>query len=374
MTKSASYWRWLIAINAAIMILSIVLKVAYDLPNLTYIHLLVDYHFGFTKRGLIGELLSLVMNKVPPWMVFALGGVNIAVTLLLYLKLFQKSFGFSERTLPLFVFIFSSPMFFKNFIKCIGYFDIYGCILAMVLLLISARSLAYVALAAIGSATLILIHHIHMLLYIPTIAAIVLIRHFLLQQAEPRRLFVAAAFAAIIPAIFLYVQFDGTMQVPRDEFSRYLTSRMAGWGPHTGALAFVFIWYQTLSEEIATTRALLPQDLAVSWFYILLIALHAPLISYLRTTIRAVASPTHRRIVLALLGAITLGYAFIFVTVYDYARWVSAWGVCMILMLHAIKQLPATQDVPLIATNDKRAFTLASILTLLPRVGITRPF
>lgn len=374
MTTSANYWRWLIAINAAIMILGIVLKAAHDLPNLTYIHLLVDYHFGFIKRGLIGELLSLVTNKVPPWMVFAIGGVNIAVTLALYLKLFQKTFGFSERTLPLFVFIFGSPMFFKNFVKCIGYFDIYGCALAIVLLLIPAGSLAFVALAAAGSIVLILIHHIHMLLYIPTVAAIVIVRYFLLRAATRTQIAAALALAALVPAVFLYVQFAGVTPVPKDEFKTYLASRMSGHGPDTGALDFVFVWYQGIMDEIADTWSYLPRQLAVSWFYVLLIALHAPLIGYFRNVIRAIASPDHRRIVFMLLGGITLGYVVIFISVFDYARWVSAWSVCMILMLHAIRQLPATRDAPPIATDDKRAFGFASVLTILPRLGITRPF
>lgn len=374
MTKSANYWRWLIAINAAIMILGIAVKAAYDLPNLTYIHLLVDYHFGFIKRGLIGELLSLAMDKVPPWTVYAIGGVNIAATLLLYLKLFQKTFGFSERTLPLFVFIFGSPMFFKNFVKCIGYFDIYGCALAIVLLLIPAGSLAFVLLAVAGSIVLILIHHVHMLLYIPTIAAIVIIRYFLSRHATRTQIAASLALAALIPAVFLYMQFAGTMPVPKEELKVYLISRMDGRGLETGALDYLFIWYQTLSNEITTTWVFMPQNLSRSWFYILLVALHAPLIGFFRATIRAIASPVHRRLVLALLGAITLGYAVIFVTIYDYARWVSSWGVCMILMLHAIRQLPAKHDVPFIATDDRRAFTFASILSILPRVGVTQPF
>ena len=81
------------------------MKVVNDVPNLTYIHLLVDYHFGFIKRALIGELLSLFMDKVPPSAVFILGSAIIVVTLLLYLKLFQNTFRFSEASMPLFVFI-----------------------------------------------------------------------------------------------------------------------------------------------------------------------------------------------------------------------------------------------------------------------------
>ncbi len=374
MTKPASYWRWLIAINAAIMIAGIAIKVTRALPSLTYIHLLVDYHFGFIKRGLIGELLSLVTSKVSPWMVFALGGATIVVTLLLYLKLFQKTFGFSERTLPLFVLIVGSPMFFKNFINCIGYFDIYGCALAIVLLLIPAESLAFVAFAVAGSIVLILIHHIHMLLYIPTVAAIVIVRYFLLRPVSRTQIAADLVLAALVPAAFFYMQFAATMHISREEFGAYLAGRMGGHGPETKALAFMFIWYQTLAGEIATTRLFMPRNLAVSWFYVVLLALHAPLIGYFREVIRSLASPGHRRIVLMLLGTITLGYGIIFATVYDYARWFSSWSVCMILMLHAIKQLPAAEEARPIATDDKLAFTLASILAFLPRVGITKPF
>jgi hypothetical protein len=43
-------------------------------PCVPYIHLLVDYHFGFTKRALIGAVVSLFAREVPVWLVFALGG------------------------------------------------------------------------------------------------------------------------------------------------------------------------------------------------------------------------------------------------------------------------------------------------------------
>ena len=47
-------------------------------PYVPYIHLLVDYHFGFTKRALIGAAVGLFTSKVPVWLVFALGGVDLA--------------------------------------------------------------------------------------------------------------------------------------------------------------------------------------------------------------------------------------------------------------------------------------------------------
>ena len=66
-------------------------------PYVPYIHLLVDYHFGFTKRALIGAVVSLFTAKVPVWLVFALGGAVWLITLALFVKLFRRTFGFDER-------------------------------------------------------------------------------------------------------------------------------------------------------------------------------------------------------------------------------------------------------------------------------------
>ena len=74
-----------------------------------------------------------------------------------------------------------SPFFLKNFMHTLGHFDIYGCALAIVLLLMPARSIAFVLCAALFSMILILIHHIHFLMYVPTIAVIVVLRYYLLQ-------------------------------------------------------------------------------------------------------------------------------------------------------------------------------------------------
>ena len=44
----------------------------------------------------------------------------------------------------------------------LGHFDIYGCALAIILLLMPAGSLLFVATAALFSIILVLIHHIHL--------------------------------------------------------------------------------------------------------------------------------------------------------------------------------------------------------------------
>src|SRR3979490_2870007 len=155
-------WRWMIAVNVAVAFGVLLHKITLP-PFVPYIHLLVDYHFGFIKRALIGATLSLFFAKIPVWLVFALGGVVWLITLGLFVAVFRRTFGLGARQLPLFVFMAGSPFFFKNFMHTLGHFDIYGCALAIVLLLIPARSILFVAAAAAASMILILIQHIHFL-------------------------------------------------------------------------------------------------------------------------------------------------------------------------------------------------------------------
>src|SRR5215475_12456025 len=147
-------WRLMLAVNAAVL-LGVFLHKIQLRPFVPYIHLLVDYHFGFTKRALIGAIVALFTDKVPVWLVFALGGSVWLVTLALYVRLFQKTFGFDEKNLPLFMFTAASPFFFKNFMHTLGHFDIYGCLCAIILLLVPARSILFILLAASFSIILI---------------------------------------------------------------------------------------------------------------------------------------------------------------------------------------------------------------------------
>ncbi|TWC00889.1 hypothetical protein FBZ93_104162 [Bradyrhizobium macuxiense] len=365
-------WRLMLAVNAAVLVGVFLHKIALP-PFVPYIHLLVDYHYGFTKRALVGAIVSLFTDKVPVWLVFALAGAIWLLTLGLFVKLFQRTFGFDDAHWPLFVFIAGSPFFLKNFMHTLGHFDIYGCALAIVLLLIPARSLVYVLIAAAFSVVLILIHHIFVLMYVPAIVAIVVLRFYLVQGATPRNIAVGLAALAAVGILFLVAQFEGTVDVPYDEFIRHLQSRMAD-PSRTDLLQFGYIWYQPLSKEFADTWARMPSNILGVPVFALLIWLHTPLWRYFARLIEALASELHRRIVLAALVMISAGYVVMFVTVFDYSRWISNWAVCMFLMLHAVKALPASKTVPVIPADDRKTTVLGWIVTMIPRVGIVRPF
>jgi hypothetical protein len=365
-------WRLMLAVNAAVFIGVFLHKISLP-PYVPYIHLLVDYHFGFTKRALVGAAVALFTTKVPMWLVFALASVTWLITLGLFVRLFRSTFGFDEKHLPLFVFMAGSPFFLKNFMHTLGHFDIYGCLLAICLLLLPARSVAYIMLAAVFSIVLVLIHHIHALMYAPTIAAIVVLRHYLVQGVTPQNAIVGILALAASGTLFIAVQFFGTVDIPPQAFVDHLQSRMAD-PSRTDLLGFAYIWYQPLSKEIADTWARLPHNILGVPVFALLIWLHAPLWRYFSRVIDALASETHRRFVIAALAIVSAGYLVMFVFVFDYSRWVSNWAVCMFLILHAVKMLPASREVLLIPTDDTKTTVFGAIVTLIPRVGIVRPF
>jgi hypothetical protein len=365
-------WRLMLAVNVAVLVGVFLHKIALP-PFVPYIHLLVDYHFGFTKRALIGAIVSLFTAKVPVWLVFALGGVAWLVTLGLFLELFRRTFGFSERNMPLFVLMAGSPFFLKNFMHTLGHFDIYGCALAIVLLLIPARSVAFVLCAALFSMILILIHHIHFLMYLPTIAVIVVLRYYLAQGFTRANVLVGLAAVAAVAILFLAAQFHGTMPIPEADFVRYLQTRMAD-PSRTDLLSFSYIWYQPLSKELGDTWARMPSNLLGVPVFALLIWLHTPLWRYFAGLIGALPDKLYRRIVIAAIVMVSGAYLIIFATVFDYSRWISNWAVCMFLILHAVKMLPASQATAPIPATDTKTTVFGWLVTLVPRVGIVRPF
>ena len=365
-------WRLMLAANAAVIIGVFIHKILLP-PYVPYIHLLVDYHFAFIKRALIGALVALFVPKVPVWLVFALAGAVWLVTLGLFVRLFRKTFGLEDKNLPLFVFMAGSPFFLKNFMHTLGHFDIYGCALALVLLLIPARSILYVALAALCSVILILIHHIHFLMYVPTIIVIVVIRHYLAYRISRANVAFGMAALLCVSALFFAAQFWGTMPVPEADFVRYLRSRMVD-SSRTNLLQFSYIWYQPLAKELADTWGRMPSNILGIPVFALLIWLHTPLWRYFAESIRLLAEETHRRLVIAGLIGVSLAYLVMFFIVFDYSRWVSNWAVCLFLILHAVKMLPAAQAARPISAENRNTNIFGWVITLIPRVGIVRPF
>jgi hypothetical protein len=210
-------------------------------------------------------------------------------------------------------------------------------------------------------------------MYVPTIAAIVVLRHYLVRGVDRRNVTIGVAAAVCVGLLFFASQFLGMMAVPEAEFVGYLQSRMADPG-RTKLLSFSYIWYQPLSKEIADTWERMPSNLLGVPALAGLIWLHSPLWRYFADLTRSLAVDLHRRIVIASIVTVSAAYLIMFAIVFDYSRWISNWAVCLFLILHAVKALPALHEAPPISGHDRKTTILGWIVTLIPRVGIVRPF
>jgi hypothetical protein len=365
-------WRWMLAVDGAIFVAAFADDLYFHVPLLEYIQYLVTYRFGFARRALVGTIVSWFTDIVPIWWVYAIGLTAWIATLVLFVAAFRKVFGLTEKNFALFVFLAGSPFFFKNFMISLGYFDIYGCLWALVALLIPVGAF-YPLLIAAGCVGLILMHHLHFLLYVPTIGFIVAVRYGLLPGFSAAKLCYGAVPALVLSAAFVATALFGRMPVPVETFLTYVSARASRpIDPYAAHL-----WYSTLGQEMRATWSLIGKNSARFPVYAALIALHFPVASYFRAMIRALPSPLHRNVSVAALAAISIGYVVIFAVVYDYSRWVSNWAVCMFLVMHAVRLLPsaaaADGETP-VEPSKKTNLVLGWIATVIPRVGVTIPF
>jgi len=362
----------MIAVDVVIVQAAFLYTIFVDTPRRPqYMHLLVTYHFGFVRRALVGAIVSWFTDSVPLWSVYVLGIAAWIVTLILFIAAFRKVFGFSEKTFALFVFLVGSPFFFKNFVISLGHFDIYGCLWALVALLIPAGPL-YPLLVAVGCIGLILMHHLHFLLYVPTIGFIVFVRYFAASGFSVRNIVHGLALVVAVSATFAAVALFGRMPVPLEVFLAYVGSRAADpIDPSTAVM-----WYSTFAQEIDATWMRFPFNATRFPVYAALIALHYPVWRYLKSMIVALPTAYLRTVSIAALAAISIGYVAIGAVAYDYSRWVSSWAVCMFLAMHAVRLLPSKakeSNVP-IRPDNKTNLVLGWIATAIPRVGVVIPF
>jgi hypothetical protein len=365
-------WRWMLALDVIIASIVLFYTVFVDSPRYPgYMHLLVTYHFGFVRRALVGTVLSAFTDTVPFWYVYALAIAAWIVTLVLFVAAFRKVFGFRPKNYSLFVFVVGSPFFFKNFAVALGHFDIYGCLWALVALLLPVGRI-YPLVIAVGCVALVLMHHLHFLLYIPTIGFIVFVRYGVLQGLSAGKAIYGVALLCIVAATFLATAFFGRMPVPPEAFLAYVRSRAAD--PIDASNAWM--WYSTLEQEIRATWERLGGHALRFPVYAALIALHLPVGRYLKALIVKLPTPLMRRSSIAALAAITAGYIPICIVAHDYARWVSSWAVCMFLTMLAIRLMPSTvtESAPPVAPDSKTNLVLGWIVAAIPRVGVTIPF
>lgn len=344
-------------------------KISSHYPQLQYAQLLATYQFGIVRRALIGQLWSLFHSHVAAADVFLLGAIIILVTFAVFIFVFASIFRFCHETMPLFAYLVGSPFFFKNFVFSIGYFDVLGCLSALVALVLPLNGL-FLPLVGAACVFLLFVHHLHFLLYIPAIGVIVLLRYRAARLWAPSVVVRIGALALVVGMVFVLLAFFIRPPVAPDVFFQALRDRALD--PISPGVTL--LWYSTIAEEIRATISTLPMNLARVPIYAALILLHAPLISYFFRMVRLLEERVDFLLVILGLIAITGGYIAICVVVFDYSRWVSNWAVCMMLVMFAVRLLPSRKRIATPIALTRSNTTLAAIVTLIPRVGITKPF
>jgi hypothetical protein len=366
-------WAFMLAVDVVLFGGLIVNRLAFDYPNIQYSYLLVTYQFGLIKRGLLGAMLALFQSQVRYYEVWIIGGAVWLVTLILCFAAFTRIIGFRGDRLQLFAFTFGSPFAFKNFLFTVGFFDIYGCLVALVVLLIP-MSFFFPLIVMAGCILLLLIHHLQFLLYVTTIAFIAIVRSYCLRPFGAVDVIQGLVAALVVCGVFVKLAFFGSAPVAPDILAHSMLERA-----HDPVELNISIWYSTIGDEIKKTAEYF---VTKQWWrvpvYLALIALHWPVGRFVHRLIVAVANPVHRGIAIAAISGISAGYLMIFVVVYDYARWVSNWGVCMLLALFAIALLQSESGKPAPPFAEPRQqktdLVLGWIITVIPRIGIYIPF
>jgi hypothetical protein len=362
---------FMIACDVVIGIVVLIGKVHQHTPKLEYAILLANYQFGLIRRGLAGQFWTFLTpgRLVSPGDAYLLGGVLVVLTIVAFLLVFGSIFRYSTENLPLLAMTFGSPFWFKNFIVTTGYFDLLGCLVALIALVLPLQAF-YLPVVGVLCVILLFIHHLHFLLYIPAILLIALLRHRARGTSLPSVALRLGLVAAVISLTFVYLAIIVRPSVPPDVFLEGLRAR--GHDPVEGGV--LKLWFSTIAEEMRDTMDSLPKNLKRVPVYGVLIWLHAPLYAYARQMVRTLSSELDRLCVLVGVVAITLGYFVICAVVFDYARWVSNWAVCMMLVMFAVRPLPSNEPmaVPIAPTRRNAAFAWA--LTFIPRVGTVMPF
>jgi len=235
-------WRLMLAVNAAVP-MGVFLSRSAREPYVPYIHLWFDYSFRFTKRALIGRGGIAVFPQK-----FRCGWcsrcrVLSADHIRLFVKLFRRTFWL-RRCSHAAVRVHGRLAFFlKNFMHTLGHFDIYGCAFAICLLLLPARLDCFGTARSPCIVILILIHHIHLLMYVPTIAVIVVLVTISCTALAGKNAIAGTAAIACI-ACCSSPRNSGSLAYPK-------RVRPASCKPHGPTLpdhllSFSYIWYQPL--------------------------------------------------------------------------------------------------------------------------------
>jgi hypothetical protein len=363
-----------VAVNVGAFAVIVLHRWLTPLPGSEYIHRLVTYEDGFLRRALVGDIYGRVTDHVASWMVLVEGMVEVAICMTLALLVFRRTIrGRQADVLAVACLIFGSPLLFKNFIGNLGKFDVLGAVVALLTILLPMR-VATLVLVGLASAVLLLVHHIHATIYVPTIYGILLLR--MVAQTGglcARNAVLMAASLAALVGLFLYLLFVAVPSVPVAVFLDQVRARAVEPIGEENS----FMWYATLADELPRTFAMLPGHIMRLPIYAAIVFIHWPVIALLARCQRRIhaARPALRKAWLLVCLPVLGGFLVTNVITFDYARHLGNLAMCFLLL--ALAQMAALggngEDVSEIDATDPQVVAAAFATAALPWVGVVYP-
>jgi hypothetical protein len=347
---------------------------AFQTRDSEYAHRLVSYGHGLIRRALVGEIYSLFVSRVSPWMVDTEGFVTVAIAIGLGWMVFSRTFRVAAaQKLAIACFVFGSPFLFKNYLGTLGKFDVLGACVAMLGALLPLRAYTFIVVGVL-SAVLLMVHHINATLFVPVIYGVLLIRAVAASWLPARTLIliVACSLAALAALFFALVIFaDPSMS--QEEFRVFLRSHATAPVPDWVAS----MWFSTIPEEIKKTRLMFSINIVRLPVYLILIAVHWPIIRFARRRLAAsaLANQASARVFQLILAVILAGYIVTMTVAFDYARFVSDCVFCLALLtaVQIFAVAGPVTDASDFRLNDTRVILLAVVVAAIPWVGMITP-
>jgi hypothetical protein len=343
-------------------------------PDSEYVHRLVTYADGLIRRALVGEIYSWFLSVVPPGLVRVEGLAVVAMSLGLFAVLFRRLLpGRGVAIVLVACFLIGSPLLFKNFIGNLGKFDAWGAMVAMLAVLLPLRSRTIGLIWAL-SVVLLLMHHLHATIYIPTIYGILLVRMVAVRGGfDPADVAVLAVSVALLAAVFYGLLVFGVPALPRAEFLEAMRERSLQPFPDLHAS----MWYSSIGQEITGMLGILPHQVVRLPIYVVFVAMHLPVIAFfwrrlapLHVTHRA----TYQAVILA--GIVIVGgFLATNIVTFDYARHLGNMALCFTLLAAAaiLATTGPITDASDIEPDSKPTLIAAATVAAVPWIGTVFP-
>jgi len=277
---------------------------------------LVNYHFGFVKRGLFGQLFA----HVPFVSLNALTKTaltNTGLCILAIYAIFAPAFSRTVARAALFSFLLSGPAMLPHLAYHAGFLDnplLSLLLLAMLLLWCSGTWITITAITVLCVVGL-LIHEAFLLMFYPLIFLLMIIR---CKEARVRH-GVFAIHLLVIAAAFIVIETRGKLTISTDFYLTYLQSRTDLYiSPD-----FVRVWNQPFSHIPAYLLHSMPlRTLAGT---LLALVTSVPYFCALKTCVSlSIRESGTRQLSLPVTGAILCAPLLLVFIAADVMRWVSA--------------------------------------------------